>query len=79
MPGAGTAVPAGPARLLLCCMPIVKFNFGFAPPPTFDELRPKIESDMAQEIGAKTMENLRQSSKIDRFEIDPRALDAMLQ
>jgi peptidyl-prolyl cis-trans isomerase C len=50
-----------------------------APPPTFAELRPKIESDMAQEIGAKAMDNLRQTSKIERFEIDPKSLDAMLQ
>jgi peptidyl-prolyl cis-trans isomerase C len=50
-----------------------------AGPPSFDDLRDKLESDMAQELGAKAMESLKQSSKIERFEIDPAAVRAMLQ
>jgi peptidyl-prolyl cis-trans isomerase C len=50
-----------------------------AGPPSFEELRDKLEADMVQELSAKVMEGLKRSSKIERFEVDPAAVDAMLR
>lgn len=50
----------------------------FADPPTFEEMRPKLENDMAQEIGRRAVEDLRQASKIERFEVDPETVGNML-
>ena len=47
-------------------------------PPSFDQIRPKLESDMAQEMGARTLEDLRKGSSIERFEIDPAVFGKML-
>ena len=51
----------------------------FSDPPSFVQLREKLEADMAQELGARAMESLKQSSKIERFEVDPAAIGALLQ
>ena len=50
-----------------------------AGPPSFDDLRDKLEADMQQELAAKAMEGLKQSSKIERFEVDPAAIQGILQ
>jgi peptidyl-prolyl cis-trans isomerase C len=50
----------------------------FAEPPSYEQMRPKLADDMAQELGGKIIEDLRVGAKIERFQIDPAALGTML-
>jgi peptidyl-prolyl cis-trans isomerase C len=50
----------------------------FAAPPSYEQMRPKLADDMAQEIGGRIIADLRALAKIERFQIDPAALGTML-